>query len=154
MNATTYSYNFEMFDIRAIVKPRRALYEDMRSGWQEEFYVRENHMGIGSITRSYAAASQINRRTEKKEEKSEDFRAFLQDKTEEMHEKIKNGDIEPRYQIGAQEFSEKEWDKLLERFDKTEEELREQMRQEHEKRKEEAEEEALEKKNKDVAIQN
>ena len=39
-----------------------------------------------------------------------------------------------------------EWNKLLERFDETEEELREQMQKEHEARKEEAQEEDQEKK--------
>lgn len=82
----------------------------------------------------------------KEPEVEEDYHAFIQKRIEEMHEKIKNGDIEVRIQIGAQEFSEEEWDKLLERFDKTEEELREQMREEHEKRKEEAQEEELERK--------
>ena len=75
-----------------------------------------------------------------------DMDAFIQSHIDALYEKIKNGDTEVRYQIGAQEFSEEEWNKLLERFDEAEKELREQMQKEHEARKEEAQEEEQEKK--------
>lgn len=75
-----------------------------------------------------------------------DMDAFIQSHIDALYKKIKNGDTEVRYQIGAQEFSEEEWNKLLERFDEAEKELREQMQKEHEARKEEAQEEEQEKK--------
>lgn len=75
-----------------------------------------------------------------------DMDAFIQSHIDALYEKIKNGDTEVRYQIGAQEFSEEEWNKLLERFDEAEKELREQMQKEYEARKEEVQEEEQEKK--------
>ena len=47
---------------------------------------------------------------------------------------------EPSYQIGAQSFTEKEWDRFLEKFDAIEEKIRELVRERLEKQKEKAEE--------------
>ena len=47
---------------------------------------------------------------------------------------------EPSYQIGAQSFTEKEWDRFLEKFDSLEEKIRELVKERIEKQKETAEE--------------
>lgn len=73
------------------------------------------------------------------EEIEPDYRKLLREKIEELSEKIRNGDTEPTFRIGSQSFTEKEWDKLLERFDSAEEAIREAMREEHTKREEVAE---------------
>lgn len=71
---------------------------------------------------------------EQEKEEGMDYRKFLQEKIEELYVKLQNGETEPSYQIGAQSFTEKEWDELLEKFDSVEETIRELMREEHEKR--------------------
>lgn len=48
---------------------------------------------------------------------------------EEMAKKVKEGKVEPTFQTGAQSFTIKEWEKLLEEFDDAEEALQEQIRQ-------------------------
>ncbi len=60
----------------------------------------------------------------------------------EIAEKIKNGETEPTFSIGSATFTVKEWNKLLDKVDKNNEEIR----LEQERRKEALEKEALEKK--------
>ena len=48
----------------------------------------------------------------------------------ELANKIMNNDTEQKFRIGGQEFSIKEWDKLLDSFDKKEDAIREEMREE------------------------
>lgn len=60
----------------------------------------------------------------------------------EIAEKIKNGETEPTFSIGNATYTVKEWDKLLAKVDKNNEEVR----LEQERRKEALEKEALEKK--------
>jgi len=67
----------------------------------------------------------------------EDYKELLQEKQEEIREKIKNGETEASYQIGANSYTESQWDKVLENFDDVTEEMRELMREEYEKRYEE-----------------
>ena len=51
---------------------------------------------------------------------------------ENIYNKIKNGETEESFQIGGQSFSIKEWDKLLDSFDKAEEALQEAIEDEEE----------------------
>ena len=70
-----------------------------------------------------------------------DYMKQLQEHMEEMLDKIKRGTIQPKIQIGAQEYTQEEWKKLLEKFDEAEEELLEQVEAEIETRIENAEKE-------------
>ena len=70
-----------------------------------------------------------------------DYRQQLQEHMEEMIDKIRHGTIQPKIKIGAQEYTQEEWKKLLEKFDEAEEELIEQVEAEIEMRMEHAEEE-------------
>lgn len=63
-----------------------------------------------------------------------DYQEFFQNKINEIYEKIQNGDTEPSYQTGSRSFTEKEWNKFLEKFDSIQDTIRKFMREEHEKR--------------------
>ena len=56
-----------------------------------------------------------------------DYMAFLQEKCEEILEKLRNGETEVSYPIGGQSFTEREWDKLLKKFDDVQEDARRKM---------------------------
>lgn len=73
-----------------------------------------------------------------------DYRQQLQEHMAQMLDKIKHGTIQPKIQIGAQEYTQEEWKKLLEKFDEAEEELIEQVEAEIEMRIEHAEKEKAE----------
>ena len=73
-----------------------------------------------------------------------DYRQQLQEHMAQMLDKIKHGTIQPKIQIGAQEYTQEEWKKLLEKFDEAEEELIEQVEAEIEMRMEHAEKEKAE----------
>lgn len=59
-----------------------------------------------------------------------DLHAFLLGKMEEMRARIKNGTIQPKIQIGAEAYTQEEWQKLLEKVDAAEDALREQIEEE------------------------
>ncbi len=66
--------------------------------------------------------------------KEVDYQKLLKEKINELFTKIKKGDTEATFQIGAQSFTEKEWDEFLEKFDSLEEAIRELMREEQAKK--------------------
>lgn len=70
-----------------------------------------------------------------------DYREQLQEHMAQMLDNIKHGTIQPKIKIGAQEYTQEEWKKLLEKFDEAEEELIEQVEEEIEDRIEQYEEE-------------
>lgn len=45
------------------------------------------------------------------------LREQIREKMQEIYDKLQNGDTETKFQIGNQEFSIKEWDNFLEKFD-------------------------------------
>lgn len=69
-----------------------------------------------------------------KESAVTDYLQLIRNKINEMYDKVKNNETEEKFQIGANSFTEKEWNKLLEEFDNIQETIRELMREEHEKR--------------------
>lgn len=80
----------------------------------EENNVREkNSISAGSV--------------QSESEQEMDYRQFLLEKMEEMRTKIKNGTIQPKIQIGAEAYTEEEWQKLLDKIDEAEEVIRQQV---------------------------
>lgn len=82
------------------------------------------------------------------ESKKEDLslREQIREKMQEIYDKLQNGDTETKFQIGNQEFSIKEWDNFLEKFDSVQDAIREALEEKIEKQTEERlEEEDLEK---------
>lgn len=70
----------------------------------------------------------------------------IREKMQEIYDKLQNGDTETKFQIGNQEFSIKEWDNFLEKFDSVQDAIREALEEKIEKQTEERlEEEDLEK---------
>lgn len=74
-----------------------------------------------------------------KSEKEIDYRQFLLEKMEEMRANIRNGTTQPKIQIGAEAYTQEEWEKLLEKLDAAEEAIREQVEAEIAAAKENAE---------------
>ena len=70
-----------------------------------------------------------------------DYMEQFQEHMAQMLDNIKHGTIQPKIQIGAQEYTQEEWKKLLEKFDEAEEELIEQVEEEIKARVEQCEEE-------------
>ncbi len=63
-----------------------------------------------------------------------DFMAMLREKKDEIFKKVIKGETEQKIQIGAQAFTDKEWDRLLKQFDSAEDAIKEKMREEYAKR--------------------
>ena len=61
----------------------------------------------------------------------------------ELYHRLLNNEAEAKFQIGGHEMTIKEWNKLIERFDKSQENVLESMREEVENRMEEAEMEKM-----------
>lgn len=59
----------------------------------------------------------------------EDAARQIREKMEELYDKIRKGETQQSFQIGASSFTLKEWERFIRRFDKGQEELREMIRQ-------------------------
>ncbi len=80
--------------------------------------VRPERTGKSSLGTDFAATGT---------EKTAECMAFLREKGEEILEKLRNGETEVAYPIGGESYTEKEWDKLLKKFDDIQEDVRRKM---------------------------
>ena len=60
-------------------------------------------------------------------DKTAECMAFLRKKSEEILEKLRKGETEAEYPIGGESYTEREWEKLLEKFDDIQEDVRRKM---------------------------
>ncbi|MCM1136224.1 MAG: hypothetical protein NC400_11710 [Clostridium sp.] len=58
----------------------------------------------------------------------------IRGKREELYRKIVKGETEQKFQIGAEAYTVKEWKRLLDRFDETQEDVKEALEEEKERR--------------------
>lgn len=78
---------------------------------------------------------------------TEDYLQLLRDKIGEMYDKVENNETEESFQIGANSFTQAQWDRLLLEFDDIQDTIKELMREEHAKRQAQSlEQDRLEKK--------
>lgn len=56
----------------------------------------------------------------------------IQGRKKELYTKILKGETQQKFQIGAEEYSEKEWKRMLDKFDETQNEIREALEEEKE----------------------
>lgn len=144
-NAVTYddnedyradSVNFShCWSYRFHEKINEAGYEDFIKELREYIHAAdENDLKDEKVFRSGFAKYQ----QENPEAEEMDYRQFIRDYIYQVYEKLQSGDTEPSYRIGAQSFTIKEWEKLLEEFDAAEEAIKESIEEEIEKRAEAA----------------
>ena len=106
-------------------------------------------MGIGTVQSGYgtlgnALNAEGKKRkssfgtelTTKEKDKTAECMAFLREKSEEILEKLRNGETEVSYPIGAESYTEREWDKLLKKFDDIQEDVRQKMEERFRKQEE------------------
>lgn len=97
------------------------------------YTTKQRNAGAGSDFSDYLKAQEGKEeqvQSADEQSKNADYRQQLQEHMAEMLDKIKHGTIQPKIQIGAQEYTQEEWKKLLEKFDEAEEELIEQVEEE------------------------
>lgn len=115
-----------------------------RAATTANYTTKQRNAGAGSDFSDYLKAQEGKEeqvQSADEQSKNADYRQQLQEHMAEMLDKIKHGTIQPKIQIGAQEYTQEEWKKLLEKFDEAEEELIEQVEEEIEARKIQAAEE-------------
>ena len=110
-------------------------------------------MGIGTVQNGYGSydgsmgLKQRKHSGEKATSVSKDTTtecmAFLREKSEEILEKLQKGETEVAYQIGGEAYTEKEWDKLLKKFDDIQEDVRQKMEERFRKLEEKEEEKRI-----------
>ena len=87
-----------------------------------EGYGYETGMGVPKRRNSLEMEKGITSR-----DRTAECMGFLREKSEEILEKLRNGETEVSYQIGGESYTEKEWDKLLKKFDDIQEDVRRKM---------------------------
>ena len=114
-------------------------------------------MGIGMVQNGYGVLENGgNSRAEKKgrrslrtrpettgTDKTVECMTFLREKSEEILEKLRNGETEVSYPIEGESYTEKEWDKLMEKFDDIQEDVRRKMEERFRKLEEKEEEKRI-----------
>ena len=109
-------------------------------------------MGIGMVQNGYGVnigaeskrSNSFGKVPEKsKTDKTVECMDFLRKKSEEILEKLRNGETEVSYPIGCEFYTEKEWDKLLQKFDDIQEDVRRKMEERFQKREEKEEEKRI-----------
>lgn len=114
-------------------------------------------MGIGMVRNGYGEygyekSTEAKKRKTSREKESEitskdntaECMVFLREKSEEILEKLRNGETEVSYPIGGESYTEKEWDKLLKKFDDIQEDVRQKMEERFRKQEEKEEEKRVE----------
>lgn len=79
------------------------------------------------------AEEQAVENADEESEENNSLTARIRAKMQEIYNKMQNGDIETKFQIGNQEFTLKEWDHFLEKFDSVQDAIREAMEERIEK---------------------
>ena len=75
----------------------------------------------------------------------------IQGRKKELYTKILKGETQQKFQIGAGEYTEKEWKRMLDKFDETQDEIREALEEEKEAQgKRKAGEQSISEKSKDM----
>lgn len=121
---------------------KKSLYEMMMASCQEGAGAKFKFAGEDKIYNFYEYISEIGRSTISNNDSGnistreisippshvihgdndkygkEDYSMMIEQFADRIREKIKNGDTEVTYQIGGQSFTEKEWNKLVEKMDK------------------------------------
>lgn len=110
----------------------------MGSGYVTENYYKDYTRRRGNTDTPAKDTDGSKELAGKEEPKS--CREQILEKMEEMAQNIKRGTIQPKFKIGAQEYTIKEWEKLLEKFDAAEEAILEEAKAHAEEVKEQAEE--------------
>jgi len=113
-------------------------------------------MGIGTVQNGYGVCgNEMGAGTKKRKiswekesepaskDKTAECMAFLREKSEEILEKLRNGETEVSYRIGGEVYTEKEWDKLLKKFDDIQEDVRRKMEERFRKLEEKEEEKRI-----------
>lgn len=75
----------------------------------------------------YNVDAENNQTAETENPLSSRFSQMVQDKREDFYDKLRRGETEPSFRIGAGSYTEREWKKLIESFDKAQEALREEI---------------------------
>ena len=60
---------------------------------------------------------------------AEEMMRFIRERKQEIYDKVRKGQTEVKIRIGAQEYTEKEWDKVIESFDEAEDDIRRQLQE-------------------------
>ena len=97
-------------------------------------------MSLGVKQRKHAAEKVAEQTSE---DKTAECKVFLRKKSEEILEKLRNGETEVSYQIGGASYTEKEWDKLLKKFDDIQADVRQKMEERFRKMEEKEEEKRI-----------
>ncbi len=106
-------------------------------GGQRVGYFRE-------YTKNNEDSPETNKETGTQGKEPKSYREQILEKMEEMAQNIRRGTIQPKFRIGAQEFTVREWEKFLEKFDAAEEALQEEVKAHIEEVIKQAKKEAME----------
>ena len=108
--------------------------------------------GIGGVSAYDAMYPSSKTKAVDEAASQEEMLQILSQKIEEIQTKLENGDTEERFAIGGSEFTQDEWESLIDKFDAVQETVREEQQERTEKLKAEQVQEIYENKEMDDAV--
>ncbi len=100
-----------------------------KEGADKPFFGEDSKNDESVINDASSGKPETEEKSEEKKTEDLTYREQILAHMEEMAKKVKEGKVEPTFQIGAQSFTIKEWEKLLADFDDAEEALQEQIKE-------------------------
>lgn len=150
-NIGSISQAIGMFSSEDISRIMRAIAEDAKSKQVQNEIDEEVNETVGGLADSANGVSDEASASDAKETSNDDriddydtdmsasdsseadYIKKVQEKIEEIYQKLMSGDTEVSYQIGGESMTEKEWEMLLAKFDNIQEDIRELAKEEQEK---------------------
>ena len=108
-----------------------------------EALARDNKEASETADVDKAAGTDASGTAGEPEEEDLSLMEQIKEKMQEIYDKLQNGDTDTKFQIGNQEFTIKEWDHFLEKFDSVQDAIRAALEEKIEKEKVERLEEKL-----------
>lgn len=150
-NIGSISQAIGMFSAEDVSRIMKAIAEDAKSKQVQNEIDEEINETVGGLADNANGASEEASASDTKETSNDnriddydtdmsasnsskaDYMKKVQEKIEEIYQKLISGDTEVSYQIGGESMTEKEWEMLLAKFDNIQEDIRELAKEEQEK---------------------
>ena len=107
----------------------------IRTGYSYTKSTRQSNSVAGKegaesfLSQMQDAAGAAKDRPESSMQTTDEMMQFIRGRKQEILEKVKKGETEVKIRIGAQEYTQKEWNKLIESFDESEDDIRKKLRE-------------------------
>lgn len=95
-----------------------------------------NYAGAGSARPGWSTKGSAPARPEKENsfQTTAEMMDFIRRSKEEIYDRVRKGETEVKIQTGASQYTQKQWNRMIESFDKAQDDIRRQLKEAKEQR--------------------